>query len=228
MCSKRPPQLDLKAVALSLVGRDVEGSFYHRLVAENGGPVLVLGTAVGQVIDTLADRGHAVVGVEPSARWAKAAQERLRAQAQVSIERADFLSFNLKKKFRLVIAPHNAFSWASSQGALAVLLDRVAKHLTREGVLLFEVRGLASERSAQVPPKAFCAHFVTRAEAGSRRGGNVLRLRRPFLTSALLEQSLESAGFEARERYRDFSGQPWDEGDTMQVGVAALKTTKAP
>jgi|CXWL01.1.fsa_nt_gi SAM-dependent methyltransferase len=210
-------------MALSLVGLDVESSFYNRLVAEYGTPVLVLGSAVGQVIDALGERGHAVVGIEPSLRWASAARERLKGQPQVTVERADFLTFSLKKRFPLVIAPHNSFSWASSQGALGVLLDRVAKHLTREGVLAFEVRGLVSERSAQVPPRAFCAHFLERSSGEEKSHTSLLRLRRPFLTSALLEQALEGAGFQASERYRDFTGQPWDEGDLGQVGVAALK-----
>lgn len=211
---------------LSLVRFDAEATFYHRLVAEYGGPVLVLGSAVGQVIDALGERGHEVVGIEPSLRWASAAQERLKAHPHVAVERADFLTFDLKQKFPLVIAPHNCFAFASGQGALSPLLDRIARHLTPDGVLAFEVRGLATERSAQVPPRAFAAHFLERPAGGAKNNSSLLRLRRPFLTSALLEQSLGFSGFEACERYRDFEGEPWDEGDTVQIGVAALKSAE--
>ncbi|MBX7114825.1 MAG: hypothetical protein K1X64_10915 [Myxococcaceae bacterium] len=209
---------------LSLVRFDAESTFYHRLVAEYGGPVLVLGSALGQVIDGLGERGHAVVGIEPSLRWASAAKERLKVHPQVAVERADFLTFNLKQKFPLVIAPNNCFAFANGQGALSLLLDRVAKHLAPGGALAFEVCGLVTERSAQVPPRAFAAHFLERAQGGAKDNASLLRLRRPFLTAALLEQSLAFSGFEACERYRDFEGEPWDEGDSVQIGVAALKS----
>jgi len=207
---------------LSLVGRDSESTFYAACVTRFGGPVLVLGSADGTLAFGLAAKGQSIVGIEPS-DFLMAEAEAKRAEAptaQVQLVRADPRSLRLDQKFKLVIAPKNALAMQPGVDALDAVLATVARHIEKEGGFVFEVSGLQGSGSLEGPGgrSLFTAHLR------ERKGGSAIRrVRRQTLTAADLEGALSAAGLEARERYADFDGTAWDDGDDRQVVVAGLK-----
>jgi SAM-dependent methyltransferase len=207
---------------LSLVGRDSSEHFYGTTVARFGGPVLVLGSADGALAFSLAAKGHRVVGVEPS-DFLMAEAEARRAEepsADVRLIKSDLRSLRLDQKFKTVVAPKNALAVQPGVDALDAVLETVARHLEKEGGFVFEVSGLLGNSSIEGPAgrSLFTAHLRERKGASAIR-----RVRRQTLTAAELEGALSASGLEARERYGDFDGRPWDDGDDRQVVVAGLR-----
>jgi SAM-dependent methyltransferase len=206
---------------LSLVGRDSESSFYASQVARSGSPVLVLGSADGALVYALASKGQQVVGVEPSAFLMAEAEARRLAEPQTRVQliRSDLRSLRLDQKFKTVLAPKNALALQAGVDALDAVLETVARHLDPQGAFVFEVAGLQGGRNLEGPGgrSLFTAHLRERKGASAIR-----RVRRQTLSAVDLEAALSASGLEARERYGDFDGRPWDEGDDRQVVVAGL------
>ena len=207
---------------LSLVGRDSESSFYAGQVARFGGPVLLLGSADGQLAFALAARGQKITGVEPSDfLMGEAEARRAEApQAPVELIRGDLRSLRLERRFNAVLAPKGALAMAPGVDALDAVLVTVARHLTPEGGFVFEMSGLAGSHAIEGPAgrSLFTAHLRERKGAAAIR-----RVRRQTINAVDLEAALSSAGLEARERYGDFDGRPWDDGDDRQIVVAGLR-----
>ncbi|MBL8954281.1 MAG: class I SAM-dependent methyltransferase [Myxococcaceae bacterium] len=206
---------------LSLVGRDSSEHFYGAQVARFGGPVLVLGSADGSLAFSLVAKSRQIVGVEPSGFLMAEAEAKKAEQpaAQVELISSDLRSLRLDRRFKVVIAPKSALSLQPGVEALDAVLATVTCHLERDGAFLFEVAGLSGSSSIEGPHgrSLFTAHLRERRGAASIR-----RVRRQTLTAAELEGALAASGLEARERYGDFDGRPWDEGEDRQIVVAGL------
>jgi SAM-dependent methyltransferase len=207
-------------MTLSLVTADSTGLFYARLVARQPGRVLVLGAADGRVAVNLAERGHDVLGVEPSPRLLEAARARAaRSQLEGSLSwlHSDVRTFRSGERFAAVLAPQNALGLMSTHDELDAMLDAAGRHLLESGVFGFDLT-LPPQPPVESAPGRFVhsAHLRERGPAGKA----VRRFRRPQFTSAELELALASVGLTLRERYGDFKGSPWDEGQELQVCVA--------
>lgn len=208
---------------LSLVGRDSSERFYAAQVARFGGPVLVLGSADGALAFGIAAKGHAVVGVEPSdflMAEAEARRADTPAASKVELIRTDLRSLRLDRRFKVVLAPKGSLALQPGIDALDAVLETVARHLDQEGGFVFEVTGLSGPASVEGPGgrSLFTAHLRERKGAQAIR-----RVRRQTLTAVDLESALAASGLEARERYGDFDGRPWDERDDRQIVIAGLK-----
>lgn len=207
---------------LSLVGRDPESAFYAGQVARFGGPVLVLGSADGTVPFALAARGHDVTGVEPSAYLMAEAEARRATEpaASVQLVRADLRSLRLEQRFGTIIAPKNALALLPGADAVDAIIATVASHLSPDGGFIFEVNGLQGYSQLEGPQgrALFTAHLRERKGAQAIR-----RVRRATLTPNELEAALAGSGLEARERYADFDGSPWEDDSDRQVVVAGLR-----
>jgi SAM-dependent methyltransferase len=207
-------------MTLSLVTADSTGLFYARLVGRQPGRVLILGAADGRVAVNLAERGHDVLGVEPSLRLLEAARARA-AQSQpegtLSWVHADVRSFRSPARFSAVLAPQNALGLMSTHDELDAMLDAAGRHLVESGIFAFDLT-LPALPPVEAAPGRFVhgAHLRERGAVGKA----VRRFRRPQYTSAELELALAGVGLTLRERYGDFKGSPWDEGQPLQVCVA--------
>ncbi len=207
---------------LSLVGRDSSEHFYAAQVARFGGPVLVLGSADGTLAFAIAAKTRGVVGVEPSSFLMAEAESKRPSHPTASVEliHSDLRSVRLDRRFKVVIAPKSSLALQPGIEALDAVLETVTRHLEKEGAFVFEVTGLSGSSSIEGPHgrSLFTAHLRGRKGAPSIR-----RVRRQTLTAAELETALAASGLEAHERYGDFDGRPYDEGQDRQVVVAALK-----
>lgn len=205
-------------MSLSLVRRDGPLGFYASLAARCGAPVLMLGAADGVLASALAGRGHPVVAVEPSPMLLAEGKRRT-ALAPVQWVQADVRAVRLHQQFPLVVAPRNALSMAGVGTDLDAALATVRRHLTPKGSFAFDLERTSSPLNVEGPlgRKLFSAHLRERKE------GSIRRLKRHGLSLDELEAALSAAGLEATERYGDFQGRPWDEGDELQVVVASLR-----
>jgi SAM-dependent methyltransferase len=207
---------------LALVSSDQECDWYARQAARFGGGALVLGSGDGRVAFALARRGLEVTAVEPSESFfALGESARAEQEVEVKLLRADLRSLRLTQTFGAVVAPQNALGLMATVDEVDALLATVRHHLTAEGAFLFDLRGASVSDAGGTDlfgRQAFLPHLRARGE--KQRAGAIRRLRRHQLDPVQLEVSLKHAGLEARERYGDFLGRPWDEEDEVQVVVA--------
>lgn len=208
-------------MGLALVSTDQECDWYARQAARFGSPALVLGSGDGRVAFALGKRGLEVTAVEPSESFFAQAQLNQKAQGEgVKLVRADLRSLRLDQRFGSVVAPQNAVGLMGTIDEVDALLATVRHHLGTDGGFLFDLRGASVNEAGNLElfgRQAFLPHLRGRADT---RAGPIRRLRRHHLDPVQLEVSLKHAGLEARERYGDFLGRPWDEDDEMQVVVA--------
>lgn len=207
---------------LALVSSDQECDWYARQAARFGGGALVLGSGDGRVAFALARRGLEVTAVEPSESFfALGESARAEQEVEVKLLRADLRALRLAERFSAVVAPQNALGLMANSDEVDALLATVKHHLSLEGGFLFDLRGASVSDAGNVDlfgRQAFLPHLRGRKE--NARAGPIRRLRRHQLDPIQLEVSLKHAGLEARERYGDFLGRPWDEADEVQVVVA--------
>ena len=186
-------------------------------------PVLVLGSADGRVAFALANRGHRVVAVEPSARMHSTAEEKRPNEdgaSEVRLVHADLRTVRLEEKFALVVAPQNALGLMLTIDDFEAALNTVAQHLTPDAVFAFDLRSDSEPEPTPLGRPAFTAHMRERG------GQSVRRLRRRVFTPAEVDAALGRARLEARERYGDFLSRPWEDSDEMQVVVAGRPLTQ--
>lgn len=219
---------------LSLVGQEPDIPFYTRQATERGGPVLVLGSADGRVAWAVARQGLSVLGVDPSERMGRAAEE-LRAgessevSGRVRFLRADPRSLRLPERFPVVLAPQNALGMVTSGEDLESFLATVRHHLEPGGLFVYDVLNpplepaISSredeEPGAPVEPRrpVFAFHLRERRRPGAPPGIHRLKLR-PF-TPEELDAAMLACGLTPRERYGRFDGKPFDSEDARHIGV---------
>lgn len=206
---------------LSLISSDQESDWYARQAARPGGTALVLGCADGRVAFALSRRGLDVVGVESSPRLLELAEARRREEGQgPRFLQADLRALQLDRTFDAVVAPQNALGLMVLPADVDGFLATVRRHLGATATFLFDVRGVpvAEAHGFELSGRqAFLPHLH------GRPGGAVRRFRRHQLDPVTLDAALHAAGLEARERYGDFLGRPWDEHDALQVVVAGVR-----
>jgi SAM-dependent methyltransferase len=218
---------------LSLVGQEPDIPFYTRQAAEHGGPVLVLGAANGRVAWALAGAGLSVLGVDPSERMVRAAEELRGSEppevaARVRFLHADPRSLRLAERFPVVLAPQHAMGMMGSPEDLEAFLSTVRHHLQAGGIFVYDVLNPPPESSASredeepgvaLEPRrpVFAFHLRERRQPGAPLGIRRLRLR-PF-TAEELDAAMKACGLTPRERYGRFDGKPFDPEDTRHIGV---------
>lgn len=221
---------------LSLVAQEPDLLFYAGQAAEHGGPVLVLGAGPGRVVWALAERGHAVLGVDPSAHMVEAAEERRAAvapevAARVRLLTADLRALRLPERFPLVLAPHAALGLAGGEGtdALEAVLATVRHHLLPGGHFVYDVQHAprtddgaedAEERRGPPLPRHARPPFALHLRERRGAGASIRRFRPPHLRPEQLDAALSACGLTALERFGDFQGRPFSAADRLQVCVA--------
>lgn len=126
----------------AVIWHDIEcGSYaadlalWEELAGAAAGPVLELGCGSGRVALHLAERGHEVVGLDTDPALVEALNERaaqagLPARASV----ADAASFELDRRFSLVVAPMLFVHILGGDAPRGAMLRRVAAHLDPGGL----------------------------------------------------------------------------------------------
>ncbi|WNG39671.1 class I SAM-dependent methyltransferase [Archangium minus] len=220
---------------LSLVGQEPDILFYTRQATGHGGSVLVLGSANGRVAWALAEAGLSVLGVDPSERMVRAAEE-LRASETPEVSgrmrflNADPRSLRLPERFPVVLAPQHALGLMGSHEDLEAFLATVRHHLEPGGVFAYDVLNPPAEPApsrdtdedepgAALEPRrpVFAFHLRERRQPGTPLGIRRLKLK-PFSVEEL-DEAMKACGLTPRERYGRFDGKPFDPEDSRHIGV---------
>jgi SAM-dependent methyltransferase len=221
---------------LSLVGPDPDVLFYTRQVAERGGPVLVLGAANGRVAWPVAEQGQAVVGVDPSERMIRSAEERRVNEPNDVSARARFLesdirALRLSERFPLVLAPQHALGLMGTRNDLDAFLATVCHHLSPGGTFVYDVLNPRrepvlprddDEPGAALEPRRPLFALHLRERRRTEGASAIRRLKLKHFSPDELDAALLAAGLTPRERYGRFDGKPFDLEDPRHIGVAGL------
>ena len=122
---------------------EVETSFYVDLAVESGGPVLEIGVGTGRIGIPTASAGVNVTGLDLNQAMMDRAGEKLARSQPVAgaldLVKADMRDFDLGKAFPLVTIPSNTLLLALTQEDQLRTLMCAARHLERDGQLVFDV-----------------------------------------------------------------------------------------
>jgi SAM-dependent methyltransferase len=115
-------------------------AFYRDLVRRTGGPVLDLACGTGRLTIPLAREGHLVVGLDASVEMLGAAEAKARAEeADVELVQADMRSFDLGRRFALVLVCCNSLAHLTTSEDLRACFRCIRNHLAPDGLLAFDI-----------------------------------------------------------------------------------------
>jgi SAM-dependent methyltransferase len=251
MYEKFSPFYDLEYGA-----KDDDLPFYLEWAGRCDGPVLEIGAGTGRVTLELAQAGHAVWGIDDSARMLRQARRKVRQlparlQPRVHLVRADMRRFDLKRTFGLCIIPFRAFLHNLTQNDQLATLRCIAAHLRPGGVLTLDLfvplhRVLGQSRwRLQVPPEDLppSANLsgieVAISHNPSRQLLTITNHYRPtrgrqvsasmkyrYIHRTEMELLLLASGFKLRACLGGFSGQPYDFHSGIMCFIAEKKENK--
>jgi SAM-dependent methyltransferase len=121
--------------------------FYENLARAVDGPVLELGVGTGRVAVPLAQSGYDVCGLDASPAMLDQARRRLaglRTKGKLDLVAGDMTSFDLGRRFGLVLVAANTFQHLLTTKDQKACLDCVARHLQPGGIFAMSIRSPAS------------------------------------------------------------------------------------
>jgi SAM-dependent methyltransferase len=153
--------------------RKEDVTFYAKLAAKLGGPVLELGVGTGRVARAIALRGLELVGVDLVPEMLEKARENLardpESGARVRLHEGDLRSVRVDRTFPLVISPFNVLMHLYTRADFDAAMDTVKAHLAPGGTFAFDVLVPDPVALARDPDKWFrCGYVKPRGEAKQR------------------------------------------------------------
>lgn len=125
---------------------DADVPFYEGILRRAGGDgtVLELGCGTGRLTLRLARTGYAVVGIDSSATMLERAGAKLSSldasvQSRVELICGDITTFDLGRRFDLVVVPAKTFFYLTTDDAQHAVLDRIRRHLAPAGLLVLDL-----------------------------------------------------------------------------------------
>lgn len=142
--SRRPYKMDYHDPEIAAIyelanplGKDAK--FYLSLAGRPSCSVLDLGCGTGTLCCALAERGHGVTGVDPSAAMLALARSKPHAERVEWVESLG-QTYRSERRFDLIVMTGHTFqTLLSDADAMAVLLT-MCRHLTRGGRVAFDTR----------------------------------------------------------------------------------------
>lgn len=235
-------------------------AYYVRLARLSGGPVLEYGIGNGRVAIEIARAGVDVVGVDLSLPMLESLRRRLeqepaRVRQRVRAVHGDMRRVQLRRRFRLVIAPFNVVLHLYTRQDVEQFLARVRAHLAPRGRFMFDFSLPQPEELCRDPARSYGAprirhptrgdlvRYAERFEYDPLR--QVLLVRMDFTPEAggaawtvplthrqffprEVEALLHYNGFCEMIWTRDFSERPADEhADSIVVSCRARSSRRA-
>ena len=141
---------------------DGDIAFFRRLAAERGGTILEIGCGTGRVAGALAADGFDVVGIDRSEAMLRIAEERRASlppgvAERLTFAQGDMTSFDLGRRFALIVAPSRVFQFALTTDAQRAALRTLKAHLRQDGRVvldLFDPRLEFVGPGATFPPRS--------------------------------------------------------------------------
>lgn len=121
-----------------------ELEFYVEEASRAGGPVLELGCGTGRILLPAAEAGAQMVGLDRAPAMLEVLRRKLAAlpeevQSRVELAQADMRSFELGRRFPLILIPYRAFLHLLTDAEQRMALERIREHLEPGGRLVLNV-----------------------------------------------------------------------------------------
>lgn len=147
--------------------------YYVKLARRAGGPVLEYGVGNGRVALQIARAGVALEGIDLSRGMLQDFEERLESEplavrSRVQLHHGDMRSTRLGRRFKLVIAPFNAFLHLYDRRDVQAFLTVVREHLEPGGHLVFDVSIPEPADLARDPNREYPASDLIDSQTGER------------------------------------------------------------
>lgn len=220
--------------------------FYVRQATRQKDAVLDLGCATGRMSLAIAQKGLNVTGLDISPSMLDMARHKSeKDNVNVQWVESDFISFDLKQKFGLIIMSGCTFQDLQNIKQATACLDRVKKHLKENGLFIFDIYNpslaiLSRDSEIRYPVAHYLdasGHPVSVEETSvydrdtqinhitwyySRNDApdykiDFLKMRQFFPCEMLY--ILEENGFEVLDRMGDFDGSKFSTHSNRQIFV---------
>ena len=144
--------------------------FYIQEALRSGGTVLELGCGTGRVTLPIVQSGIDIVGLDNSDAMLAEARSKARlpeeGQGNMDLQMGDMREFALGRTFPLVIIPFRGFLALLSVEDQVRCLDRIRKHLSPDGRLIFNIFVPDPQMLVEDEDAAFHLRDVTDPETG--------------------------------------------------------------
>lgn len=223
--------------------------FYVEQSVKFGDPVLELACGTGRVTIPIAKAGFDITGIDISSSMLNsAAVDAADAGAKVNFVKSDIRSFNLERKFQLIICPFNAIAHLLDLKSVIATFLRVKKHLNKEGKFIFDFFNPSFERLFRDESKRYPvdeyqdpdsnekvilteSNHYDRAtqinyikwyyKIGEREEVHNLDMRMFFPKE--LDALLQLNGFRIHDKFGDFDGSEFTENSGRQVMICSVR-----
>src|SRR5215212_6148089 len=142
-----------------VMGRYAAGDmldFYRRQISRYGHPVLELACGTGRLAIPLAEGGVEIVGLDISPHMLELAERKaLERGARITLVRGDVRTFNLGRRFKLILIPAQSLSHLHQREEIEACLTRVRQHLAEGGRFLIELFNPSVKLLAREPEQRY-------------------------------------------------------------------------
>ena len=185
--------------------------FYVNEAQQSKGPVLELGCGTGRIAIPIAQAGIEIVGMDDSEAMLEVASRKAARLGNLlpylNFIEGDMRSFDLARKFELVIIPLNGFLALLTPEDQMKALECIRKHLSPTGRVVFDISPPDPHLLVEDEDRAFHLRDVTDPESGDRLvlwQQTVHDNLNQLLTVRLMIDQLDEHGVVARRLYRDY------------------------
>ena len=118
--------------------------FYVDYAGECGGDVLELACGTGRILIPIAEKGVRITGLDASAQMLAIAEQKKNAlpaetSGRISLVQGDMKTFDLKKKYALIIVAFRSFQCLLTKDDQKACLTCIHQHLDTGGALLLDL-----------------------------------------------------------------------------------------
>lgn len=219
--------------------------FFKQVSADYGSPVLELACGTGNILIPLAESGIDIVGLDISDKMLSACRRKADGRdVKVRVQKGDMRSFDLGRKFPLIIIAGNSFQHLNTIGEITECFDHVKRHLSSDGRLIIEVFNpyvplLVREMGKRFVVGSFEDHVLTEDanyDAATQKSEfNWHFWHRPsdrektlsFTMRQFFPQEFDSLfelhGFRIEHKFGDFDRSAFDSGSASQIVIASVR-----
>lgn len=121
------------------IRNDTDHDYFLKKIIETKGPVLEVGTGTGRFFMEALNRGADIYGIDISPAMFDILKNKLPEKEHHRIKVQDICTFNLDRKFDLIIAPFRVFMHLLTVEEQFKALDTVYAHLNPNGIFIFDL-----------------------------------------------------------------------------------------
>ena len=102
--------------------------------------ILDLACGTGSLTVLLASKGYKVTGLDRAEGMLNVAREKVENEdLKITLQQGDMIDFQLSEKFDAILCTYDSINYAINENELRTMFETVAKHLSPDGLFIFDV-----------------------------------------------------------------------------------------